>query len=111
MPNARASRWMRRAALLGAALLGSFVQAAEVSVAVAANFTAPMQKIAAAFAQDSGHQARLAFGSTGGVERRTEVVTLASGFERRRAFRRHPCRVVYGWPLGINERRGMATLF
>jgi uncharacterized protein (TIGR02217 family) len=26
--------------------------------------------------------ARLAFGSTGGVERRTEVVTLASGFER-----------------------------
>lgn len=26
---------------------------------------------------------RLAFGSTGGVERRTEVVTLASGFERR----------------------------
>ena len=27
--------------------------------------------------------ARLAFGSTGGVERRTEVVTLASGHERR----------------------------
>ncbi len=27
--------------------------------------------------------ARLAFGSTGGVERRTEVVTLASGYERR----------------------------
>lgn len=27
--------------------------------------------------------ARLAFGSTGGVERRTEVVTLASGWERR----------------------------
>lgn len=27
--------------------------------------------------------ARLAFGSTGGVERRTQVVTLASGFERR----------------------------
>lgn len=27
--------------------------------------------------------ARLAFGSTGGVERRTEVVTLGSGFERR----------------------------
>lgn len=26
---------------------------------------------------------RLAFGSTGGVERRTEIVTLASGFERR----------------------------
>lgn len=27
--------------------------------------------------------ARLAFGCTGGIERRTEVVTLASGFERR----------------------------
>lgn len=27
--------------------------------------------------------ARLSFGSTGGVERRTEVVTLASGYERR----------------------------
>ena len=27
--------------------------------------------------------ARLAFGSTGGVERRTDVVTLASGYERR----------------------------
>ena len=65
MPNARASRWMRRAALLGAALLGGFVQAAEVSVAVAANFTAPMQKIAARFQQDTGHRAVLAFCSTG----------------------------------------------
>jgi molybdate transport system substrate-binding protein len=41
------------------------VHAAEVSVAVAANFTAPMQKIAAAFEQDSGHKAVLSFGSTG----------------------------------------------
>ncbi len=41
------------------------IQAAEVSVAVAANFTAPMQKIAASFEQDSGHKTRLAFGSTG----------------------------------------------
>lgn len=41
------------------------VQAAEVKVAVAANFTAPMQQIAAAFAQDTGHRAVLAFGSTG----------------------------------------------
>lgn len=49
-------------ALLGLALT---VQAGEVSVAVAANFTAPMQKIAAAFAHDTGHQAVLAFGSTG----------------------------------------------
>jgi molybdate transport system substrate-binding protein len=47
--------------------LGASSQAAEVSVAVAANFTAPMQKIAQAFAQDTGHQARLAFGSTGSL--------------------------------------------
>jgi molybdate transport system substrate-binding protein len=39
--------------------------AGEVTVAVAANFTAPMQKIAQAFAQDTGHKAQLAFGSTG----------------------------------------------
>lgn len=39
--------------------------AAEVKVAVAANFAAPMQMIAAAFAQDTGHRAVLAFGSTG----------------------------------------------
>jgi len=47
--------------------IGSTARADEVSVAVAANFTAPMQKIALAFAQDTGHQARLAFGSTGGL--------------------------------------------
>ena len=40
-------------------------QAGEVTVAVAANFTAPMQKIARAFEQDTGHKALLAFGSTG----------------------------------------------
>ena len=39
--------------------------AGEVSVAVAANFTAPMQKIANLFEQDTGHKATLAFGSTG----------------------------------------------
>ena len=40
-------------------------RAAEVKVAVAANFTAPMQKIAAAFAKDTGHEAKLTFGATG----------------------------------------------
>jgi molybdate transport system substrate-binding protein len=40
-------------------------QAAEVSVAVAANFTAPMQRIAAEFERDTGHRAVLAFGATG----------------------------------------------
>ncbi len=37
----------------------------DVRVAVAANFTAPMQRIAAAFAHDTGHRAVLAFGATG----------------------------------------------
>lgn len=43
----------------------SAVQAAEVHVAVAANFTAPMQKIAAMFEAETGHKAVLSFGSTG----------------------------------------------
>ena len=39
--------------------------AAQVHVAVAANFTAPMQKIAQVFEQDTGHKAILSFGATG----------------------------------------------
>jgi molybdate transport system substrate-binding protein len=41
------------------------VRADEVLVAVAANFSAPMQRIAAEFEKDSGHKAQLAFGATG----------------------------------------------
>ena len=44
---------------------GLNAQAAEVSVAVASNFSAPMQKIAQAFEQQTGHKAVLSFGSTG----------------------------------------------
>lgn len=51
--------------LAALALLSWQVQAEEVQVAVAANFTAPMQVIAAEFAKDTGHQAKLAFGATG----------------------------------------------
>lgn len=40
-------------------------QADEVQVAVAANFTAPMQQIAAQFEKDTGHKAVLSFGATG----------------------------------------------
>lgn len=40
-------------------------QAETVQVAVAANFTAPMKVIAEAFAQDTGHKAEAAYGSTG----------------------------------------------
>ncbi len=49
------------------ALLGfaSVAIAGEVQVAVAANFTAPMQKIAGEFEKDTGHKALLTFGATG----------------------------------------------
>lgn len=45
--------------------ISSPLQAAEVQVAVAANFTAPMRAIARAFEEDTGHRAITAFGSTG----------------------------------------------
>lgn len=51
-------------AALACGLMGT-AQADEVQVAVAANFTAPMQKIAAAFEKDTGHKAVLSFGATG----------------------------------------------
>ena len=51
--------------ILGAGL-SLQARAGEVMVAVAANFTAPMQKIALAFEQETGHKAILSFGSTGG---------------------------------------------
>ena len=46
-------------------LAASALQAADVQVAVAANFTAPAQQIAAEFERRTGHKAMLAFGSTG----------------------------------------------
>ena len=53
--------------LLLIALIGIAAQARadEVPVAVAANFTAPMQKIAAEFEKDTGHKVVAAYGSTG----------------------------------------------
>ncbi len=47
------------------ALLGISARAAEVRVAVAANFAGPMQAIATEFERDTGHRAVLALGSTG----------------------------------------------
>lgn len=58
----------RHAAVAAAAAMGLWAaqaRAAEVSVAVAANFTAPMKKIAAEFEKDTGHKAELSFGATG----------------------------------------------
>ncbi len=65
MPHLAASM-IRTLACAGVAwaMLG-VAHAGTVSVAVAANFTAPMQKIAAAFEADTGHKAELSFGATG----------------------------------------------
>ena len=50
---------------LALAFLGTVVHASEVTVAVASNFSAPMKEIVAAFEKESGHKAKLAFGSSG----------------------------------------------
>jgi len=50
---------------LSALLFATTSPADEIQVAVAANFTAPMQKIAAAFERDTGHKVLLSFGATG----------------------------------------------
>ena len=45
--------------------LAPIAQAGEVNAAVAANFTAPAQQIAALFQQETGHKVTLSFGSSG----------------------------------------------
>jgi molybdate transport system substrate-binding protein len=55
----------RIAAFFALALAAGLALGGEVQVAVAANFAAPMQKIAAAFERDTGHKVQLVFGATG----------------------------------------------
>jgi ABC-type molybdate transport system substrate-binding protein len=73
----RHSSWFVGLIALG---LSTPLRAAEAQVAVAANFTAPMQKIAADFEKATGHQAQLAFGATTDQERR--AVRRAAGGRR-----------------------------
>jgi molybdate transport system substrate-binding protein len=57
---------MRRVALFALALsLAAPAHAGEVQVAVAANFTGPMERIAPAFEQATGHKALIAYGTVG----------------------------------------------
>ncbi|WP_085316528.1 molybdate ABC transporter substrate-binding protein [Derxia lacustris] len=56
---------IRLLALAGLALATVAAQAEEVSIAVAANFTAPIQKIIPAFEAATGHKVVLSTGSTG----------------------------------------------
>jgi molybdate transport system substrate-binding protein len=55
----------RIAGLLALMTCAGAARAGEVQVAVASNFTAPMQRIAAEFEKDTGNKAVLAFGATG----------------------------------------------
>lgn len=59
-----------RSMIAGAAVLACFLaagraEAEQINIAVAANFTAPVKEIAAAFRQKTGHEAVLSFGSSG----------------------------------------------
>jgi molybdate transport system substrate-binding protein len=58
-------RWLRQTLMLVLAWGPALAWAAELRVAVAANFMAPMQRLATAFERDTGHRVELAFGSTG----------------------------------------------
>ncbi len=51
--------------IAAAFMVAQIANAEEVSVAVAANFTAPMKIIAAEFEKDTGHKVAMAFGATG----------------------------------------------
>ena len=53
--------------LAGALLASTLAMAGQVQVAVAANFAAPMQRIAAEFEKDTGHKALLSLGATGKI--------------------------------------------
>jgi molybdate transport system substrate-binding protein len=59
------SRTVNRIPAILLALVAVPAAADEITVAVAANFTAPMQKIAADFEKDTGHKILPSFGSTG----------------------------------------------
>lgn len=67
MPNLIRTLPLLRWLLVACALtVHAVATASEVTVAVAANFAAPMRLIAAAFERESGHRVAVALGSTGG---------------------------------------------
>ena len=58
----RGVRWL---VAWGACIVACMATAADVRVAVASNFAAPMQRLASAFERDTGHRVLLSVGSTG----------------------------------------------
>jgi len=65
LPHLRLAFFLASSLLVCSLLVSSVAFADQVQVAVATNFSAPMQRISADFAKDTGHQALLAFGATG----------------------------------------------
>lgn len=68
------STWRKRVGVWTSRMAGAValawmgpVTAGEVAVAVASNFTAPMQQIAQAFEQQTGHRVKLSSGGTGSL--------------------------------------------
>jgi molybdate transport system substrate-binding protein len=60
--------WVRRIGLaLAVSLVGGTAAAAEINVAVAANFTMPAEALAAAFKAETGHRVLLSLGATGSL--------------------------------------------
>lgn len=64
MKSQHLNLWVVLGALLFGSVMGS-ANAGEVNAAVAANFTAPVQQIAALFEKESGNTVKLSFGSSG----------------------------------------------
>jgi molybdate transport system substrate-binding protein len=64
MKSHQINLWSVTGALFFSIVAGS-VNAGEVNAAVAANFTAPVQQIAALFEKETGNTVKLSFGSTG----------------------------------------------
>jgi molybdate transport system substrate-binding protein len=60
---------MRKSSILAIALAAyaTTLRAEEAVLAVAANFSAPMQQIASLFQKDTGHTMKLSFGATGAI--------------------------------------------
>jgi len=59
------NKFIRLLFILSIFITTETVSAESVLVAVAANFTKPMEEIAAEFTKETGHQTELSFGSSG----------------------------------------------
>lgn len=66
-PVSRFALWFFAVLSLAPLAATAQAQGQAVLVAVASNFTAPMQQIAQAFERDTGYQAKLSFGGTGSL--------------------------------------------